>query len=1264
MSRMISCTKLLTTLVILFLSIQLTAQCSFSCVTTPANASADSNCEVTITWQMIVTPATVCAPPYEIIVRTIPGDTLITGIDVVDLPVENLLGEIVSVTLIHQGSGQSCERIYNIVDETEPNLVCPSDTISCTASTAPNDVAAISAPDNCNGSVTVGFSDMIQPADCDSVPFIAKVLRTWTAVDESDNVAVCTQTINIEKPSTVDVEFPGDGPFPCDSPSHDPSFTGEPTIDGNPIDSNGFCLMAPIFEDDTVNISINNGVRILRYWTVTDWCSGSILRDTQFINVIDMQAPVITCPDPMTVGTDFDVCFATVNLTGPATVSDNCGVLDTIYLINNQPVAQPFVLTPGTQTIEIVVRDESFNADTCSMELTVLDTQTPTAVCDQITSVSLTTTGQAIVPAFNFDDGSYDNCSPLHFLASRDGGPFDPNVVFDCDDVGNIIMVTVRVVEVLNGFSFTDCMVDVEVEDKLSPIFISCPSDLTIDCDDDYSNLDDYGVPVPFDNCGTTLTESDQFNIGMCGTGDIVRTFTATDPIGNSVSCSQTINVENSTPFDGSTIVWPLDYEVFNECLPASDLDPEDLPTGYDKPEATGTGCAMIAESYDNQIFDIDFPACYKIVRNWTLIDWCTYDPSNQGAGGYWTHQQLIKVTDTEAPVIDCSPPMTVGIDSVCGFALVNIPPLAMNIGCNSMDELIIIHDSPYATNPGADASGYYPMGTHTITFEVIDGCGNESSCSVTITVIDDKMPSPFCSNGIITELQEMSGNIMAMVTAEAFDEGSFDNCTADEDLIFTIKFHDPSVMSIATEDKLIFDCSHLGSHQIEIWVEDEAGNADFCVTSVIVQDNMALCPVDDDPLMASISGDILNEMGYEVEDVMVEVEGSNVFPDTTGFGGSFAFPNLPIGFNYKVMPEKDMHPLNGVTTFDMVLISKHVLNVKKLDTPYKIIAADINKSGTVSTLDIVELRKMILMINEDFPQNKSWRFVEKSHQFINDDNPFNPPFPETLEVQNFTQDELEANFTGVKIGDVNNTALPNSLMNSDDRSYFEDLVLVAENQEIRRGGVFEVEFKLEEMMTLLGYQFTIEFDDRLAEFIEVKEGILKEENFGLSYVDEGSITTSWFDLDKKTFSNEEVLFTLEFKAKSDISLSEIFEINSKYTLAEAYDENDELLNVKLEFENYNSMHTNLKPTFELYQNQPNPFKKTTLIRFRLPEATSGRLTIYDLSGKVLKTFDQDFGEGYNEFNIQKGELNSTGVLYYQLETPDYTATKKMILLN
>ena len=98
--------------------------------------------------------------------------------------------------------------------------------------------------------------------------------------------------------------------------------------------------------------------------------------------------------------------------------------------------------------------------------------------------------------------------------------------------------------------------------------------------------------------------------------------------------------------------------------------------------------------------------------------------------------------------------------------------------------------------------------------------------------------------------------------------------------------------------------------------------------------------------------------------------------------GGDFKFCPCSNCDQFRVTPAKNDDWLNGVSTFDLTLIDKHILGVEYLNSPYKIIAADVNKSNTVTTYDMVELRKLILGIYTEIPGNTSWRFVDKDHIF------------------------------------------------------------------------------------------------------------------------------------------------------------------------------------------------------------------------------------------------------------------------------------------
>jgi hypothetical protein len=134
----------------------------------------------------------------------------------------------------------------------------------------------------------------------------------------------------------------------------------------------------------------------------------------------------------------------------------------------------------------------------------------------------------------------------------------------------------------------------------------------------------------------------------------------------------------------------------------------------------------------------------------------------------------------------------------------------------------------------------------------------------------------------------------------------------------------------------------------------------------------------------------------------------------------------------------------------------------------------------------------------------------------------------------------------------------------------------------------------------------------------------------------------------------------MEFKALADVELKDIIRINSAATVAEGYNVAEELLDIRLQFNDAG----NTAKAFELLQNRPNPFAETTEIGFYLPNASSVNLTVFDLSGKVLKTYAKYMEVGHHKMKVDRADLPAMGVLYYRLETAEDTATRKMVVIK
>lgn len=502
------------------------------------------------------------------------------------------------------------------------------------------------------------------------------------------------------------------------------------------------------------------------------------------------------------------------------------------------------------------------------------------------------------------------------------------------------------------------------------------------------------------------------------------------------------------------------------------------------------------------------------------------------------------------------------------------------------------------------------------------------------------------------------------MVNAKSFDKNSSDNCSSNANLRFSIRRPAPTLTTPPTATQITFDCSDLGLQPVEVWATDEAGNSTFCLTSIRITDFGNICPPDIG--QGIVAGAISTEKGDKVEKVSMTIKADKPMQVLTDVQGAFRVANIPFGQDYTIVPVRNDNLMNGVSTLDLVQISRHILGLQPFTSPYQWIAADIDKSGTVSTFDVVRLRKLILNLETTLPNgNSSWRFVDANYKFPTSGNPISKPFPELVSFNNFREKDARVNFVAVKVGDVNGSAIPNSLMQSETRTTGGELVIRAKDREFRTGETFTVDLVSADLGKVSGYQFTLDYDERLLELTGIDFGDVKDmglENFGFGAIAQGQIVTSWNKGPSPIPSGDLVLFKLTFKAKRNADLMNAMEITDLPTRAEAFNPSAELMQVMLKIVD-DSGKERTETGFELLQNFPNPFSETTYIAFNLPKAGAAKLRIFDVSGRVVYTHQGNFGKGYNEVPVNGAQLGlNHGIFYYQLSTEGYTATRKMIL--
>ena len=408
------------------------------------------------------------------------------------------------------------------------------------------------------------------------------------------------------------------------------------------------------------------------------------------------------------------------------------------------------------------------------------------------------------------------------------------------------------------------------------------------------------------------------------------------------------------------------------------------------------------------------------------------------------------------------------------------------------------------------------------------------------------------------------------------------------------------------------------------------------------------------------VSGSILTIQGNELADVIVKSDA--LIPEfpintLTSTEGVFAFENLPAFYDYTITAAKDDNYTNGVSTLDLVLLQRHLLGFDEFTTVGNMIAGDINGDNGISAIDIVMLRKLVLGIISEIPTNGSWRFIN-AKQVLSVDSPYS--FEEELSITNLNSDRMDENYIAIKVGDVNGTVSTNLESGSQaEVRNANTLDFTVAQQKLIVGQEARIEFTAENFNQIGGFQYTL--DHSGMDFVSVESGVLDLSMANFNLVSNSRLAMNWTNNQNVSAGKSDVLFTIVMKVNAVRDMAQMLDINSDYIAAESYVGND--LNVdgiSLTIKGKNNVVVNNL----LFNNIPNPFSNYTEISFFLESKGEATLNIFDVSGKLIKSNTANYNSGTHTVKLNKTDLGlESGILYYQLKTDDYTATKKMIVI-
>lgn len=165
-----------------------------------------------------------------------------------------------------------------------------------------------------------------------------------------------------------------------------------------------------------------------------------------------------------------------------------------------------------------------------------------------------------------------------------------------------------------------------------------------------------------------------------------------------------------------------------------------------------------------------------------------------------------------------------------------------------------------------------------------------------------------------------------------------------------------------------------------------------------------------------TVNGSVSCMSGFPIAGVQLTLKNdTTIIATTTSDGnGAFGFTQVPTsGTEYTVEASfNDGNPLDGISTFDMVMMQQQLLGRQDLSVP-QVLAMDFNRSGKLSTMDILQLRLLIL-------------FALQGNQLPSPDWIFYSDIGSNVEVGPFSVpasgSDVMLVLKGIKRGDINNS--------------------------------------------------------------------------------------------------------------------------------------------------------------------------------------------------------------------------------------------------
>lgn len=535
-----------------------------------------------------------------------------------------------------------------------------------------------SSSDNCDNSLSLSLSNT--SFTCSNLGTSMTVL---TVTDDQGNTSTCASTLTIV-----------DNIAPSITCANDTTIIADPGA----CSKNNIALNSPLVSDNCNISSISNNLASTVavgmanvIWTVSDG-SGNTNTCVQVITVADTVAPVIICPDTLSITTGAGACDTTGLTLSGTIVSDECGVMSTI---NDAPSTFP----RGFTTVTWTSTDVNGNTSSCQQVIEVTDGEPPSITCGPTVRLKANADCK-VVNVMISEPANMDNCA-IAILANNAPVPTEFPI--------GTTTLTWEVTDENNNSA--TCNQTIIVEDEIKPE-VTCPDTIKVNVNPGtcLATIEVLPTPTVNENCTVNMSTNNApapFPLGLTS-----FIWTVTDDAGNTGTCAQVVKVsDNENPM----ITCPMTVNVnadLNSCTSSS----VSLGTPM-----TSDNC-MVSTTLNDALLTA-YPVGTTVI-NWTVTD---------NSGNTATCTQSVVVTDNQNPMISCQDTVREDAD----FGLCTTSKVTLQTPLTS-DECGI--DTVFNNAPST-----YPIGNTNIIWTVRDVNGNTNTCMTVVNISDVEAPQLIC---------------------------------------------------------------------------------------------------------------------------------------------------------------------------------------------------------------------------------------------------------------------------------------------------------------------------------------------------------------------------------------------------------------------------------------------------------------------------------------------------------------------------------------